>query len=239
MINLYIDESGSITEVIKVNSSFIISIIKVKDSATLKKNYKRFVSKNLEKLKKIDNTNKMFDSNGKFLELKGSSLKRELKLDFVNSITKNSPFELYYIHLYNNDLNEAFFSDKSRSFNYLLKLFIINQIHKKNFPKDKYRLQIDERNVKTKCRYELEGYLNTELLLPTFHKEEPLLDEPIEVQYYDSCNNKFIQIADVFSNLYYSHIITNQYNEIFIELKKNKILKDIFIFPLKSKNSKK
>ena len=188
MINLYIDESGSMTS----NSEeykqpfFIVSVIKVTNSKVLNRNLKRFISKNLKLLKKLDTQNKMF-INGKFAELKGSSLNSALKRKFVTEITKDFPFELYYIKLFNKQVNPMMLNNKARAFNYLLKLFFQFSLRNKTFEDEEYFLQIDERNIKTQSKNTLEDYLNTELIL-----NDGLLSKPLKVKYFDSVNNKFI-----------------------------------------------
>ena len=52
-----------------------------------------------------------------------------------------------------------------------------------------------------------------------------------DVAYFDSSNNALIQIADVFANLYYSHLQTGAYTEKFQKLKDAGILKFVFEFP--------
>jgi len=233
MINLYIDESGSITnKVTYLNQQyFIISIIKVNNEKVLKKNLKRFISKNLKTLQKIDNENKMFVNN-KFNELKGASLNRALKVEFVQSITKDNSIEIFYIKLFNNKVNELFVSNKARAFNYLLKLFFEHQLKNGNLIDEEYFLQIDERNIKTQAKMTLEDYLNTELIL-----NYNLLTKNLHVKYFDSSNNRFIQVADVFANIFYSECLRNSYSELFNELRQKGILKEIFVFPKKkSKN---
>lgn len=227
--NIYIDESGSMTN----NSEeykqpfFIISLIKVTNEKVLKRNLKRFISSNLKTLQKIDTKNKMF-INGKFAELKGSALNGALKREFVEKITKDQPFELFYIKLYNNQIKPIFVENKARAFNFLLKLFFEHSLRNKQIKNDKLFLQIDERNIKTQAKNTLEDYLNTELILNDY-----LLSSPLQVKYFDSVNNKFIQVADVFANIYYSECLTNAYVETINKLKENNILKEIFVFPKK------
>ena len=52
------------------------------------------------------------------------------------------------------------------------------------------------------------------------------------VQYFDSANNNIIQIADVFANLYYSHMKTGGYEEEIKKLKDAEKLKSSFKFPV-------
>ena len=229
MINLYIDESGSLTNNCEEYKQpfFITSIIKVNDDKVLQRNKKRFVSRNLKILRKLDKSNKMF-INGNFTELKGSALNGALKRTFVEEIIKGKSFELFYIKVYNNHISNAFIQNKARAFNFLLKIFFEHQLRCGNLLDDEYFLQIDERNIKTQSKNTLEDYLNTELIL-----NYSLLSKPLQVKYFDSAHNKFIQVADVFSNLYYSHCLTNKYGEIFDNLRQEGILKEIFIFPKK------
>lgn len=228
--NLYIDESGSITDKnLKVNPYFVISIIKVNDSKILKRNLKRFISKNFDVLKKLDEENKMFDVNGEFREIKGSELSNPLKKEFIDKICREHCLDIFYIKVDNHKLDKKFVSNKARVFNYLLKIFFIHSSKKMYIDKGIYNLQIDERNVKTQAKYQLAEYLNTELLLTD------ILDEPVSVKYFDSCNCNFIQVADVFSNIFYSNCLNSAYNEELNKLKNDGYIKEIFKFPLKSK----
>ena len=175
---------------------------------------------------KIDLNNKMF-INGKFHEIKGSEFNKNLKLDFIKNICKNNCLEIFYIKLFNASVDVKFDKNKARVFNYLLKLFLIHEISLKNIENDNLNLQIDERNVKTQAKYSLEDYLNIELGFTN------LIDKTIQVTYFDSSNNKFIQVADVFSNIFYSNCVAGSYSEELEQLKKDGYIKDIFYFPQK------
>lgn len=229
MKNIYIDESGSITKQVEkdTHSFFIISLIVVNNDKVLNRNLKHFIRSNMKVLKKVDTENKMFIEN-KFVELKGAAFNAPLKRKFVEKIIEESPFELYYIKLLNKQVDENFIEYKARTFNYLLKIFFEHNLRNKNFKDEEYFLQIDERNIKTQAKFLLPEYLNTELIL-----NDNLLSKSLNVRYFDSSNNKFIQVADVFSNLFYSECLTNAYTDLFTSLKKKKILKEIFIFPRK------
>jgi len=227
MISMYIDESGSIHPTSqKLNRYFVIGIVIPKDSKKLKKVYKTFIRKNIDELRKLDIEGKMFDSNNKFIELKGSSMDKAMKLKFIEFFCKNNLFEVRYIILDNNLLDSRFIKNKARTFNYLLKIFLINSIKKKYIVDKEIFLQIDERNVKTDSKYSLEDYLNQELLL------NDNLIENVQVQYFDSSQNCFIQIADVFSNIMYSNLITKgSYQEELKKLQQDKYILPPFIFP--------
>ena len=234
MINMYIDESGSIHPTSeKLNRYFIIGIIIPKDSTRLKKVYKTFIRKNINNLKELDTDGKMFSKDGRFIELKGSSMNKVMKINFINFFCKNNLFEVRYIILDNNLLEERFIKNKARTFNYLLKIFLINSIKKNYINDDQIFLQIDERNVKTDSKFSLEDYLNQELLL------NDNIIENIKVQYFNSSQNCFIQIADVFSNIMYSNLITKgSYERELEQLQKDKYILPPFIFPKKKFENK-
>lgn len=68
-MNIYIDESGSITKkYANKYPYFVIALIHVKDKEKLKRVYKRFVSSRMKRLKELDEGEKMF-KNGEFREL--------------------------------------------------------------------------------------------------------------------------------------------------------------------------
>lgn len=95
-----------------------------------------------------------------------------------------------------------------------------------NFLNQEYfNLQLDERNEKTETKHFLENYLNTELAL------NGTTNGKFTVCYLNSANNKFIQIADVFSNIFYSQLLTKSYDYEMKLLRDKDILKYIFVFP--------
>lgn len=149
-----------------------------------------------------------------------------MKLNFIDFFCKNNLFEVRYIILDNNNLLSKFIVNKARTFNYLLKLFLISSIKRKYITDSEIFLHIDERNVKTDSKYSLEDYLNQELVLSSD------LICNAKVNYYDSCQSKFIQIADVFSNIMYSNLLTKgAYDEVLTKLKEEKYILPPFVFP--------
>lgn len=225
ILNIYIDESGSINNTFKQNQDFIITLIVPTDKKRLEHTYKRFVSKNYDDLKELDKDNKMF-LNGKFRELKGSQFDRPMKQKFVRFFSKKKHFEIYYIQIKNCQLSNEFCQNTARVFNYVMRLALQYLIKNNFLNQEDFNLQLDERNEKTETKHFLENYLNTELSLGG------TTNGKFTVCYFDSSNNKFIQIADVFSNIFYSHLLTNAYaNEIQL-LRNSDILKFIFVFPL-------
>ena len=238
-MNIYIDESGSINNKIESGSSyFVIALVYVKDKDRLKKIYKRFVSSNISKLRELDKDKfsstgrkmksggKMFDDNNKFKELKGSQFNPSMKRAFLDFFSKTPCFEVYFIKIHNKRLSDQFCSNTARCFNYALKLALSYYINKGFLPNEECILQLDERNEKTETRYFLENYLNTELTLGEG------CNGPFGVSYFDSSSNKLIQIADVMANWYYSHLLTNDYQEEYQILCQKGIIKHVFEFPL-------
>lgn len=237
-MNLYIDESGSINNNSHNNKYFVIAMVHVINKKNLDRAFKRFVSSNIETLKKLDQgkidtstgkvlkpENRMF-SDGKFEELKGSQFDRRMKLKFLEFFSREHYFDVYYIKISNSRLTDTFCKNTARVFNYTLRLALEYYIKNGYLPNEDCHLQLDERNEKTESKHFLENYLNTELVLCG------VVEGNFTVTYFDSSNNKFIQIADVFANLFYSQLKTNQYLEEFKLLEKDGILKHTFEFPI-------
>lgn len=231
-----VDESGSMT----VDNSnnfpfFVICSVRIKNEHALKRRYKRFVSKNYKRLKELDeqyrikNGNpegKMFNEN-KFCELKGCCFDYEMKKKFVNYFCKPDYLEIFYIKVSNKKITRKLYKDKAIAFNYFYKIMMDYLLDKKILPKDYYHIKFDNRNIKSDAKLSLPDYLKAELSL---HLD--LVDD-IDVDYHDSCNCEFIQLADVFSNIFYSscfHI--SKYNYLITRLKKTECLKVIYKFPL-------
>ena len=163
---------------------------------------------------------------GNFRELKGSQLDKKMKQKFVDFFVQKHSFELYYIIIDNKKLTDRFCENTARVFNYTLRLGLEYFINTGYLQSEDCILQLDERNEKTESKYFLENYLNTELSM------NGTTSGKFAVQYFDSVNNNIIQIADVFANLYYSHMKTGGYKEDIQKLKDAKILKCLFKFPV-------
>lgn len=230
-MNIYIDESGSINNHAPNNKYFVVALLCVTNRESLKRAYKRFVSSNYNCLLALDqrksspnSKGKMF-SNGKFRELKGAQFDRGMKQKFVEFFSRKPVFEIYYIKILNEKLTDAFCANTARVFNYVLKLALEYLIQNGYLPDEDCHLQLDERNEKTESKYFLENYLNTELSM------NQTATSHFQVSYFDSSGNDLIQLADVFSNLYYSYLLTGHYKEEIKTLKEAGILKFIFEFP--------
>ena len=241
-MNIYIDESGSIDNKL-VSKPFIIALIHVIDFKQLNKTFKRFISSNLKTLKELDKPfynskgiltkkgNQMFKGDN-FKEIKGSQLNQEIKINFIKYIIKKKYFELYYIKINNDLLTDKICKNTARAFNYSIKLALSFFIEHKLINDEDCLLQLDERNERTEAKFFLENYLNTEFCLNN------ITEKHYTVKYLDSAANPFIQIADVFANLYYSELNTGAYSDLFKELKDKDILKAVFEFPPRNKNKR-
>jgi len=239
-MNIYGDESGSINNH-SHETHFVITLIKTSDSKALKRRYKRFVSNNLERLKELDLPRyyadgtlkregyKMFDHDGNFIELKGSQFDREMKIKFIENFIEVQNYEIYFIQYNNRRLTDGFCADISTAFNYPFRL-AVEYFYKNGYfdsnQSEACNIQLDVRNEKTDKKFFLEQYLNTEL------RGRGLINHNINVEYFDSKNNKLVQLADVYSNIFYSHLKTNGYNNELTSLREKGILRFVFKFPL-------
>lgn len=222
---LFIDESGSMsTKYINSYPYFVICIIHPINKDKLKIILKRFISKKINTW--IKEESKMV-SNGKFKELKGSQLSYNEKIELGFYLIDNNYFEVYYINVINGKVMDRLYYNKARAFNYLLDESLYLNLKNGNLPNDDYFIQIDERNIKNGSIKSLEDYLATHFMI-----KDNLINSLI-VEYFDSKDNILIQLADFFSNLYYSYLMhKSSYNELIMELRKKKIIKNEFIFPL-------
>ena len=230
MNKFYVDESGSMTKKnldYKCNRYFIICMVLASDTKKLLRVYKRFISSNIDLLRKQDKNNRMFYGNGKFKEIKGSSLNLSMKKKFIDYFCRNDLISLYYVLSNNNKAEDYFYSNTARAFNYLIKLSIEHNTKVNNIPKSTNYFYIDERNVKTNTKATLREYLNIELVTGAH------IQNVFFVEYCQSEVNKLIQIADVFSNIYFNYLLKDKVLDSEIKyMIDNKYIKDEFYFPI-------
>lgn len=226
MVNIYIDESGSMTTTYCDNYPyFVLALIIPRNKDKVKRVYKRFVSKYYNQLKDLDiNSNKMFKDSS-FVELKGSLMDHDMKVNFINYFCKNDLLEIYYIKINNKDIRYGLFKNTARAFNFVLKQALEKFLKEGNIPNDEYMLHIDERNEKHGSLHSLADYLNIEFTI------NQTLTDNIDVKYYDSANNCIIQIADVFSNIFYVNSFTHEFKDELTSIRENGYIKNIFLYP--------
>lgn len=233
---LYVDESGSINNHNEKQPYFVIAIVYAKSKGALKGKYDKFVKQNIDRLKQLDapvhsnsktlskNGNIMF-KNGIFQELKGHKFDTTMKKDFLNFFNSSNSFEVLYIKLINCKLTDKFCKNTERGFNYPLKLALCYYISKGVLPNEDCYINLDNRNLKTDTKMQLDEYINTEL------NGIPEFDGTVHVKYYDSTKCKLVQVADVFSNIYYSNLFSNDFQDEFNEMRRSGKIKE-FVFPL-------
>lgn len=223
---LFIDESGSLTSGFAfIHPNFVMCVVRVKDITNLRKLLKRFIYENYQEIKVNDDNSKIFE-NGDFKEIKGSSLTPKLKEKLANYLCKGNILEIYYIHVYNEEVKQHFYDDPSLIYNYVLYLTLEKNLENKNLPYDDYLIEVDDRNLKNISKNSLEDYLNIELKL------KKRLVRSINIEYYDSKDNLMVQVSDFFSNLYFSYLKNKSTYSFLIEkLKKGNYIKDIYYYP--------
>lgn len=226
MVNLYIDESGSITQTnTEHNKYFVIGIVVPRDTDRVRKLYSQFVERNLSRMRALEKAHAIFDTNGKFKELKGNAFDATLKERFLNHFCRFDALRVFYIQVDNRGLSDVFCENKARAFNFLLKSFLVWRFNN-GAPQENYEIQIDERNVKTEAKFTLEDYLNTELRL------QHNIKASFSVRYFDSSQNKLIQVADVFSNIFFSYLHHRTHEELLKSLMRSGYINPLFAFPL-------
>ena len=223
---LYIDESGSLTsEFAFIHPNFVMCVVRVKDITNLRKLLKRFIYENYQEIKEIDANNKIFN-HGDFVEIKGSSLNSKLKKRLADFLCNGNILEIYYIHVFNEEVKQHFYDDPTLIYNYVLYLMLNKNLENKNLPYDDYLIDVDDRNLKHISVNSLEDYLNIELKL------KKRLIRSINIEYYDSKDNLMVQVSDFFSNLYFSYLKNHDlYNDLITNLKEKGYIKDIFYYP--------
>ncbi|MBP3504342.1 MAG: DUF3800 domain-containing protein [Bacilli bacterium] len=225
---LYIDESGSLTsEFAFIHPNFVMCVVRVKDITNLRKLLKRFIYENYQEIKEIDEKNKIFN-HGDFVEIKGSSLNSKLKKRLADFLCNGNILEIYYIHVFNEEVKQHFYDDPSLIYNYVLYLMLNKNLGNKNLPYDDYLIDVDDRNLKHISINSLEDYLNIELKL------KKRMVRSINIEYYDSKDNLMVQVSDFFSNLYFSYLKNHEmYNDLITNLKEKGYIRDIFYYPNK------
>lgn len=218
----YVDESGSMVLDHKGLENFIIAVVKIRDKKKVKKIFDRLY---------VQHKNDYFvkSSNNKF-EIHTNKLYRNKKLALADYFCRAGLIEVFFIKVSNDLIIENdFYSNKARAFNYLLDIFFRYQITKENIPANSnHTLFIDNRNVAVQSLKSLEDYLNVSLKL------ERRLAKNFLVNYVDSANVPFVQIADFFSNFYYCYLYNPSfYQAKFKRLVREGVIKSVFNFPIK------
>ena len=197
---VFIDESGTITKTnISNNRYFVIAMVFTDNPVRIRRLYKSKIS---QMMRKNEMYRDMIKNNH---EIKGSDISETTKAPIYEHILKNASgdIELGLIVLDNEYASDKFIENHARSFNYLIQTYLDScfRNHSKYMSGvGKIKFVIDEQNIATGAKYELEGYLNQQL---TFLR--PICSE-FEVEYTDSKNEKIVQLADYVANTFYRNI---------------------------------
>jgi len=198
----FIDESGSIPKDYNGDPKlkyFVISFVHIDDTRKLKSVYKRSI-RNLKK-HYPDFFNALPNPN----ECKASEMLPFMKDYIISNLVKINDFKICYMVVNNEDLEDRFRKNSSRSFNYLVKLMIENCVLSKS-EKEDLKLILDNRNVKLKGLNELQGYLFNNFVL------DDNIIQAVSVDYVDSQHHTTIQIADLIANVVFQKFKYQHYD---------------------------
>jgi hypothetical protein len=225
-VNVFIDESGSITKTkVSQNQYFVMAMLFTKDSTKIKRQFRKGIASLLKKPKfqhLMDKSN----------EIKGSEVSENRKKPIYDRILRNcgEDFELGIIVINNDHTTDEFIRNHARTFNYVLQLFLDNYFRNKSayaVNVNAMNLMIDEQNIATDTRYTLDDYLEQQFTV--YH---PLCDH-FNVEYVDSKQHSMIQLVDFIANTFYRNL--EKHDEISREtvamLKDKLIGGNIFLFP--------
>lgn len=242
MIHIFVDESGSMKNPPShpTNRFFFMPFLVLNEKKAKKMRIKkrRYVSKNMKKLKreneitknkhpKRDDSALMFYKE-KFKELKGSCLSFSTKRDIVsdvflsNDLGKNS---LFLIKVINGATHPNFFTDVELAFNFIMKCSLKRLAKDLSWSEQVVHIHIDNRNIANTSIDGLEAYLNKELTIKGGSIKE------INVSYHDSEKNDLIQIIDLVANLHFSSAFDSRCKQLLEDLEKNDCVIRNYQFP--------
>lgn len=199
-IYVYVDESGSITKTnVSNNQYFVISLIFTDNPVKVRRLFKKKISQMMRKNNKYE---EMIRFNK---EIKGSDISETVKKNIYEYILQyaSDVMELGVIILDNNYTRDKFIENHARTFNYMIQVYMDSYFrnHSKYMNSGgTIEFIIDEQNVATGAKYELEEYLNQQLTICN-----PICDQ-FSVTYTDSKNEKLVQLADFVANTFYRNI---------------------------------
>ena len=212
----YIDESGVMDtkHIGKGLRYFVICLVRIIDKNVIKRTYKSIF--------------KQHKSEDIKWEMHGCKFRKGEKWRIVDQFIKPGALEVYYILVDNSKIiEEDLYINKALAFNYLLDRNFLALLKSNKINKGEYELYIDNRNVAVKSYHSLEDYLTISLKI-----QNKLIDN-IKVEYCDSKEQIGVQIADIFSNVFFSYLMNPKgYIQLIKKLEKNKIIKSLFRFPL-------
>ena len=199
-IFVYVDESGSITKTnISDNRYFVIAMLFTDDPVAIRRLYKNRISK---LMRKSDKYREMIKN---MREIKGADISETIKANIYEHILKHASnkIELGIIVLDNQYTTEKFIENHARSFNYMIQTYLDSyfRFHSRYMKGcGSINFIIDEQNIATGAKYDLQEYLNQQLTI-----KNPVCDL-FDVSYTDSKNEKLVQLSDYIANTFYRNI---------------------------------
>lgn len=189
----YIDESGSMPKVLNTDPKhryFVIALVHTSNPRKLKSVYKKAIQK-LRKSYPL-----FFAGLANPNECKASEMLPFMKLYVLEKLMNNSDMTIAHMVVNNIEVDQIFRNVPGRSFNFLVKI-VTENFRLTTADKQLLELKLDNRNVKLEGLSELEGYLYNSLAL------ESSIVQDVKVEYWDSCDNLNIQVADLIANVIY------------------------------------
>ena len=202
-IYVYVDESGSITKTnINQNRYFVIAMLFTDKPIVVSRLFKKKISQLMRKNSKYEKQVKLNK------EIKGADISESVKLNVYKHILEHGSdsIELGIIVLDNGYTTDKFIENHARTINYMIQVYIdtcFRKYSKFMSGKGVINLILDEQNVSTGAKYDLEGYLNQQLTICN-----PICGK-FNVRYTDSKNEKMVQLADFLANTFYRNIQKN------------------------------
>lgn len=189
-MNLYIDESGSVTKSFNRNSNryFVISLIETKYPYHVIRQFrnakKQYIKENPKCGLNIKN------------EIKGSEMPYKMKMKIFKNICEKTDAVFHFKIIDNSKIKVRLLEQPSLSFNYFLGL-AIKRIHNFQKSKEQLFLLIDERNQAVESLNSLQEYLTIKLTMENNHFSK------VKIKYKDSSGKDLIQLSDLFANTVY------------------------------------
>lgn len=188
-MNLYIDESGSITKYFDNpnNRYFVIAILETDDPYHVIRQWKRAKKKYLKDNPKCSLSIKD--------EIKGSEMPYKMKEKIFDTIRTKTDAKFHFMIVDNKNLRESLLEQPSLSFNYFISLMLKRLSISKS--SDDLFMLIDERNQAVNSLNSLEEYIKVK------HTIETNDFKTVKLKYKDSSGKDLIQLADIFANTIY------------------------------------
>ena len=230
-IYIFVDESGSITEQFDKDRYFVICLVLTNNKTQLNR---AFRDENIKLAKKYPKLGTSLKNNK---EIKGSDITEPRKHElYKNMVEKHGDlFEIGIIILDNKYVTSQFSLVKARCFNYLIQEYMGSYFKhnckffdRKNTFCQNINFTIDERNIKTKAKHRLDGYLTEHL-----NAFDPICTGVINVAYTDSKNSALVQFADYIANTFFRNMKRIKESKENVKILQKALCNNrIFVFPL-------